>query len=131
MKNRVLQIKNKIEEYLFAISALVINTKASCDIDASTITDTMNSIDSTKSAAEKFVGIFVMFISWTGSIVLVIGIYKFIMSIKDDRPEEKARGIEMIFVGLILILFKAVLQEIGLLTGRGFHQTLNNDPGRP
>ncbi len=130
MKKRISNIKNKINYALFTLGTLMFKLKASCDIDAGTINSTMDSIDSTKSAAEKFVGLFVMFISWTGSVVLVIGLYKFVIAIKDDRPEEKARGIEMMAVGIVLIVIKSLLQHIGLLTGKGFAETLHNEPGK-
>ena len=51
---------------------------------------------------------------WIGILLLVIGVVRFVLSIKDGRGDEKAEAVMVIMVGIALIVLRMLIKSLDL-----------------
>ncbi len=83
------------------------------NIDSVTINT--NSISDPVTGMNKIFGVILTVMRFVGIGLTVWGIYAIVMSITQDRPEEKVKGISMALSGIVLIALKSVLIAVGVL----------------
>ncbi len=87
-------------------------SNASGDFDSVTINTT------TQSAGQmmgNIIGIILTVMRYVGVAMVVYGVYEIVMSIQNNQPEAKTKGIIMALSGVIMIAIKSVLSGLGLL----------------
>ena len=62
---------------------------------------------------KKVIGIFLSLVAVAGGVFAVVGLYKFIMSFKNDQPEAQASAVKEIIVGVALIAFRLLWNVLG------------------
>ncbi len=71
---------------------------------------------SSMSASMSYIaGIMLALLSYGGVALLIYGLFKWAMSMKEDQPEEKTKAITMMSVGAILIGIRAIFKAVGLI----------------
>lgn len=75
----------------------------------------VNEYGTAESSIAYILGIIGTVTVYIGSGFLVIGIMKFALALKDDRPEEKTKAIVMSITGIVLISLYAILRGAGIL----------------
>ena len=92
----------------------------SIDIGSAYETVTANGEDGAEDAIEtvmsKPISLLLKVVTWIGVAVLVFGGYQFAMSIMQDQPEMRIKGITVMAAGAIMIAIRLVLQFTGLVT---------------
>lgn len=61
------------------------------------------------------IGVLLTVMRYVGVGMTIWGVYSIVMSITQDRPEEKIKGIALALSGVIMIALKSVLKGIGVL----------------
>ena len=62
----------------------------------------------------KVVNIFLQVFLWIGILLLVIGVVRFLLSLKDSRADEKAEAVAVIVVGVALIVIRMLIKSLDL-----------------
>lgn len=60
------------------------------------------------------IGVILTIMRYVGVAMLVYGVYEIIMSIQNNQPEAKTKGIIMALSGVVMIGLKTVLQQFGI-----------------
>lgn len=60
------------------------------------------------------VNIFLQVFLWIGILLLVIGVVRFLLSLKDSRADEKAEAVAVIVVGVALIVIRMLIKSLDL-----------------
>lgn len=60
------------------------------------------------------VNIFLHVFLWIGILLLVIGVVRFLLSLKDSRADEKAEAVAVIVVGVALIVIRMLIKSLDL-----------------
>lgn len=63
----------------------------------------------------KIIGILLTVMRYVGVAMVVYGVYEIVMSIQNNQPEAKTKGIIMALSGVIMIAIKSVLSSLGLI----------------
>ena len=74
----------------------------------------------TNQSVDKILGGIVDFIcqvgQYVGAVVLVSGIFMFILAYKDDNAESQSRAIRFAIVGAVLMSLKVMLKTVGVIS---------------
>lgn len=61
------------------------------------------------------IGVILTIMRYAGVVLVIYGIYEIIMSIMNNQPEAKTKGIFMAMAGVVLIALKSILQGLGVI----------------
>ncbi len=77
-------------------------------------TVTISSSTDPATAMGTVIGVILTIMRYVGVAMLVYGVYEIIMSIQNNQPEAKTKGIIMALSGVVMIGLKTVLQQFGI-----------------
>lgn len=66
------------------------------------------------SGMEKIFGVILTVMRFIGIGMVIWGIYSIVMSVTQERPEEKVKGIALALSGVVMIGLKSLLQAVGV-----------------
>ena len=114
-------IKNKVNDFktgLLAGAVAGMNLATGMPVSAGTgfgsTTVTINSSQDVATAMGTVIGVILTIMQYVGVAMVIYGVYEIIMSIQNNQPEAKTKGIIMALSGVVMMGMKTVLRQFGI-----------------
>ncbi len=115
MKNAIQFIKTKANNFKNGVvMGMMTGMSLVSGVNAAAPTVTVDEGTTAESAMGAVIGVVLTIMRYVGVAMVIYGIYEIVMSIQNNQPEAKTKGIIMALSGVVMIAIKSLISAFGI-----------------